>query len=274
MSEETAAPTAEPAPASAETIALNAAIDAAPGENTEAEAPAEGEKKTKTPEERRLAQLQRAVDRRTKRIGALEQELAEFRANGGLRQRQVSADNDASADDDGPVSLTRAELDELVTARAKKLAPTLTEQAAEAKRRAGVVDSLAKTWGKEKFDELASDLNEAFDGLVDGSGRPKPATDAVFEADDPKAVIEFLADPENLEEAERIARLNPVQAGKAIAKLEAQMKANAAKDKPRASNAPAPLEPVKGAGPAKLSLLDLEGEAFDKRRREQIANRR
>jgi hypothetical protein len=277
---ETAAPPAPEAPASTPdpaTIALteaNRAIDedtsdpaadeAAKATNEAAEAT---KKPEKSPEQRRIDQLQRAVDRKTR-------QLAEFRAREGLSRQQQAPDNRASADDSEPLSLSRAELDELVNKRAAELAPTLSEQAAEAKRRKGVVEGLAKTWGQERFDELASDLDDSFGGLADSHGRPKPATEAVFEADDPKAVIEYLADPEHHDESEAIARMSAVHAGRAIARLEDRLKAEKAKAKPKVSNAPAPLEPVRGAGPAKTALADLEGAAFDAKRREQIKNRR
>ncbi len=155
----------------------------------------------------------------------------------------------------------------MVNERAAKLAPTVAEQAAEAKRRKGVVEGLAKTWGQERFDELASDLDDAFGGLADRAGRPKPATEAVFEADDPKAVIEYLADPENLDESERIARMSAVQAGKAIARLEDRLKAERQKDKPRASKAPAPLEAVRGAGPVQKAPGDMTDAEYAKWRK-------
>lgn len=263
MTEETAAPIAPEAPASIDPVTeKNKAID----EDANAGVPEPPPKPEKTPEERRIAQLQRAVDRKTR-------QLAEIRAREALTRERSEPKIRETADDNEPVSLTRAELQELVTAEAQKLAPTLSDQANEAKRRTGVVDGLAKTWGQEKFNELASDLDDAFGGLADSAGRPRPATEAVFESDDPKAVIEFLADPDNLDEAERISRLSAVQAGKAIAKLEAQLEAKKHKEKPRASNAPAPLEAIKGAGPAKKALADLTGDDFDRRRREQIANR-
>jgi hypothetical protein len=272
---ENAAPTAPEAPAStpdAATVALteaNRAID----EDTSGDPPPveaveeKPAKPEKTPEQRRIDQLQRAVDRKTR-------QLAEFRAREGLTRDRQDQDNRPSADDGEPVTLSRAELEAMVNERATKLAPAAAEQAAEAKRRKGVVEGLAKTWGQERFDELASDLDDAFGGLADRAGRPKPATEAVFEADDPKAVIEYLADPEHTDESEAIARMTAVQAGKAIARLEDRLKAEKAKAKPKASNAPAPLEPVRGAGPAKTALADLEGAAFDAKRREQIKNRR
>ncbi len=51
--------------------------------------------------------------------------------------------------------------------------------------------------GRQKFDAYASDLDDAFGGLVGQDGKPKPATDAIFESEMPAALIEYLADPEN-----------------------------------------------------------------------------
>lgn len=204
-----------------------------------------------TPEQQRIKELeqrekrlQRSIDRRTR-------QLYEARSRAGLTQPAIVDNNGDNADDSQPLSVTRAELAKYVKAEAEKLAPTLAEQRAEATRRQGVIDSLAKTWGQEKFDEVASDLDEAFGGLQDAGGRPKAAIEAVFEADDPVAVIEWLANPENSDEAERISRLSAVQAGKAIAKLELKIAAEAEKAKPKVSKAPAPLEPVKG--PARIN---------------------
>jgi hypothetical protein len=159
----------------------------------------------------------------------------------------------------------------MVKAEAAKLAPTLRDQATEAERRQSVVQTLAKTWGQERFNELASDLDDVFGGLADSSGKPKPATEAVFEADEPAKVIEWLADPENHEESERIARMTAVQAGKAIAKLEAKL-ASAA-PKPIPSKAAAPLEALRGQGKTEKKLADLSGKEFAERRRRQIAQR-
>jgi hypothetical protein len=109
------------------------------------------------------------------------------------------------------------------------------------------VTKLAKEWGQEEFDAKASELDEAFGGLADAQGRPKPATDAIFDADDPKAVIEYLTDPDNADEAERIARLPQLRAGR---ESPARGKAGSRrrKAKPKPSNAAKPLEAVKGGG--------------------------
>lgn len=208
----------------------------------------EGEAKPeKTEAERERTRMQRGIDRRTRQLAEARAELDHLRQR-GLTQKPQGADNQPPADDSEPLSLTRAQFRDAVAAEAAKLAPTLSEQAAEVQRRQSVVQSLAKTWGQERFDEVSSDLDDAFGGLTDSSGKPKPAIEAVFEADDPKTVIEFLADPDNADEAERISRLSAVQAGKAIAKLEATLSAKPAAAKPKSSNAPAPLEPVRGGG--------------------------
>lgn len=271
-----AQPSAAELAATAELTAKNRAIDQA--ENVESEedkaarlAELAKAKPEKTPEQREIERLRRGIDRKTRQL-AEERTRAQFRES-TFSSGERPANNRAPADDDTPVTLTRAEVEKLVKAEAAKLAPTLRDQLSEVERRQSVVQGLAKEWGSQRFDELSSDLDDAFGGLEDASGRPKPAIEAVFEADSPAKVIEWLADPDNADEAERISKLSAVQAGKAIAKLEAKL-ATEAKDKPQPSKAPAPLEPVRGAGKPEKRLADLSGADFDKRRREQIAQRR
>lgn len=235
MSTETALPPGTPAeasePAETQAVAVESTETEQPAEPSEK---AEEPKKEKTPEEREIARLRRRVD-------SLTRQKYELKAVAPQRQ-------DTQASDDEPVTLSRAELAKYVSEQAKQLAPEMNQQQAEIERRQGVVSSLAKSWGQEKFDELANELDDAFGGLTDSRGAPKPATDAIFEADDPKAVIEFLTDPDNADEAERIARLSPIQAGKAIAKIELKIAEAKSKAKPKPSNAPSPIESVRGGG--------------------------
>lgn len=217
------------------------------GEN--ADAGKAEEKPQKSPEERERQRMQRGIDRKTRQAAEAKAEAAQLRAElDRLRAGSIDGTNRQPQDDSEPVSLSRAELARLVKEEAAKLAPTIKQQEAEIEHRTGVIQSLAKTWGQEKFDTLAAELDDTFGGLADASGRPKPATDAIFEADDPAAVIEFLADPENADRAEAIGRMGPTQAGRAIAKLEAEIAAKKADSKPRASNAPRPVEALRGAG--------------------------
>jgi hypothetical protein len=198
-------------------------------------------KKEKTPEQREIERLRRRVDNLTRQ----KYELRASAPAGGQQQQQQDHNQ---VDDDEPVTLTRAELQRQIAEQAQKLAPTMREQQAEAERRHGVVQTLAKEWGPEKFDTLSAELDEAFGGLADRSGTPKPATDAIFHADDPKGVIEYLTDPDNADEAASISKMGALQAGRAIAKLELKLEAAKSNAKPKPSNAPAPIEPARGGG--------------------------
>ena len=196
-------------------------------------------KPDKTPEQREIDKLRRRLDNKTRQV-------YELRAQTPVQQHQQQ--QASQEDDDEPVTLTRAELNRQIEERAQKLAPSMKDQHVEAERRQGVVTSLAKDWGTEKFNTMSSELDDAFGGLIDRSGAPKPATDAIFEADNPKAVIEFLTDPDNADEAERISKMTAGQAGRAIAKLEVKLEAEKSKAKPKPSNAPSPVEPARGGG--------------------------
>jgi hypothetical protein len=212
------------------------AAGAASGEDEGGE-PAAGAKKEKTPEQREIDRLRRRVDNLTR-------QKYELRA----AVPTTTQEQQNQADDDEPVTLTRAELNQRIAEQAKQLAPTMREQQAEAERRHEVVSTLAKEWGQEKFDNLSAELDDAFGGLVDRSGAPKPATDAIFEADSPKDVIEYLTDPDNADEAVSLSKMSALQAGRAIAKIEQKISAAKSQTKPRPSNAPAPIEPARGGG--------------------------
>lgn len=283
MTTENALPTAteatagtQQAEASAETKALNAAIDSAEGENqdnTEAAADKPKEeaapKKEKTQEEREIARLRRRVDNLTRR-------LYEGKSRGDERQltpQAIEDDNRTQQRDNEPLSLSRQELQELIDKEARKLAPTIKQQEAEIEHRRSVVTKLATDLGKEKFDALASDLDDALDGLT-ANGRPTPAADAIFGSEDPRALIEYLADPDNADEAEAIGRMSAVQAGRAIARLDTKLASKKAQAKPQPSKAPPPIEDIRGQGAPKKSLFDLSDAEFMKRRREQVKNRR
>lgn len=240
MSEEPSIATDTPAasPEAEQLIAPQVEGEAVEGDEAKAEPEAKPEK---TPEQREIDRLRRGIDRRTR-------QLSDARAQLDLTRSNNIKDNQPTADDSEPLSLTRAQLAELVKAEATRLAPALRSETAEIERRQGVIQSLAKTWGQERFDEVSSDLDDAFGGLTDRSGKPKPALEAIFEADEPAKVIEWLSDPENLDEAERISTLTGAQAGKAIAKLEARLSTVAPKPTSKASKAPAPLAAVRGQG--------------------------
>ena len=179
---------------------------------------------------KKLRNAERRINTLTKRLGGAEERL---------RTPEIGGTNESEQDDSDSLSLSRKELADLIR----------QETVMEQRRR--VAESLAKDWGQERFNALASDLDAAFDGLTDAKGQPKAAADAIFESDDPKAVIEYLADPDNAAEAASIARMSAVQAGRAVAKLEAKLSSKKAGDKPQPSKAGAPIEMERGRGTVK-----------------------
>lgn len=275
MSDETVLPTAEEAPASGQQTeqADPADLDTSTETTTEAKIEEEPAKKEKTAEEREIARLRKIVDRRTKRIGSMEERLAEI--EGGLRARPIGATNETEEVNSEPLSLSRAELQRLVTEEARKLAPSISEAQAEIEHRRKVVDGLAKSWGQEKFDALAEDLDAAFGGLTERNGKPKAATEAIFESDAPQALIEYLADPDHTDEAEAIGRMSAVQATRAITKLETKLAQAKAADKPQPSKAAAPIEAIRGSGTLSTGYrADMSDAEFATLRARQKAQRR
>lgn len=229
-------------------------------------------KKEKTPEEREIARLRRRVDNLTRKRYELESRVTRTDV-ASTRQGIESQTADQPAEDE-PVQLSRRELQELIDKRAQELAPTITQAKAEIERRRETIEKLATTWGQEKFDALAADLDDAFGGLADQHGKPKAATDAIFEADNPQALIEFLADPENAAEAQSIARMSPIQAGRAIARLETKLSAKASEDKPKPSNAPRPLESERARGSLNTAPDPSDTKAWMKWANEQERGKR
>jgi hypothetical protein len=222
-------------------------------------------KKQRRNMERRISSLQR-------KLGYYEAQITQNPQQ--LQNRSGSDTNEPEHDDSDRVALSRQELAKLIQEEARKLAPEVKAQEAVIERRRAVVEGLAKDLGREKFDAIAGDLDAALDGLTDAKGNPKPAADAIFEADDPRGVIEYLADPDHADEAAALARMSPIQAGKAIAKLEAKLQAKA-QNKPQPSKAPAPIEAARGQGQPALNgysphMTDAE---FVKWRRQQIQRR-
>ena len=250
MEETVALPVAEvPAGASTAPAEQPAQVE---GAQQEGEEPKEAEaKKEKTPE-------QREIDRQARKIDRLVRQREELRARlgpEGLTPPQNKSNNPAVESEGDTLTLSRAEL-QRIEADAERRGLTKQEQRAEIEQRAKVVEKLSSSWGREKFDAMANDLNEAFDGLTDRSGKPKPATDAIFECDDPKALIEYLADPDNADEADSISRMGDRQAGRAIAKLELKLAEKAKEAKPQASKVAAPIETGRGSGGTRQAMPD------------------
>jgi hypothetical protein len=214
---------------------------------------AEAEKPAETPQETEVEDDEKLPSWAKKKLRNMERSMRHAqRKLGAYEERLQTAPrvehNQPEQDDSEPLSLSRRELEQLVQAEAKKLAPVLKDQETVIEQRRRIADGLAKEWGQEGFRQRAENLEAAFGGLTLADGTPKAAVDAIFEADDPKSVIEYLRDPDNATEAEAIARMGPIQAGKAVAKLEYKLQAKKATDKPQPSKAAPPIETERGQG--------------------------
>jgi hypothetical protein len=248
-----------------------APVEGAPQEGEKTEPPAA---KEKSPEEIERIRLNRKIERLVQQRGELRARLEQFSQRENVTQGEIRATNTASPSDNETLQLTRADLQKLIDQKAREIAPTIKEQEAEFERRSAVVKKLASDWGQEKFNGLAADLDEAFDGLTVGN-RPKPAVDAIFESDDPRSLIEYLADPDHVDEAEALSRMSAIAAARAITKLEAKLAADRTKAKPQPSKVAAPIEPLKGQGKATEGYRpDMSDADFARWRRKSIAQRR
>lgn len=265
VEQETALPQAETsAEASGQPVAEQ--LEQSNESNQDGQEPKEQvEKKVKTEQEREISRLRRRVDTLTRQKYDREAQLQQLQSQAPRRNN----DDQHESQDDEPVQLSKRELQDLIDRRAKELAPTIKQQDAEIEHRKAVVQNLSKAWGQEKFDSLASDLDAAFEGLADRSGKPKPATEAIFESEDPASLIEYLADPENADEAEAIARMDHLKAGRAIAKLELKLSALKEDAKPQPSKAPQPIEPARGKGTVNTAPDPKDTKAWMKWANEQ-----
>jgi len=208
-------------------------------------------KPAKTPEQKELEKARRRIDKLTRRLHEQSAQYAK------PTQREYH-----SPDDDEPITLTRAELQAKIQEEAIKVAPVVKEQEAVLEHRKAVIAALDKDFGTEKFNEIAADLDEALGGLADRNGHPKPVADAIFESENPRALIEYLADPDHEDEAKAIGRMSATQAARAIVKIEAKLS-----DKPKSSKAAEPLAPVKAAASGKKSIFDMSDKEFFEQRR-------
>jgi hypothetical protein len=244
-------------------------------ENSEQNGEQKEPAKERSPEEQERIRANRRIERLIRKNGELKARLEASSQRENFTPSQSRATNPPeSHSDNETLQLSRAEIQQLIEQEARKLAPSIKAREAEIEQRRAIVDGLAKDWGQAKFDSLSASLDEAFDGLT-ANGRPKPAVDAIFESDSPRALIEYLADPDHADEAEAISRMSAIAAARAITKLEAKLAAEKAKDKPQPSKAGSPIEPLKGQGSSdRRSLFDLSDAEFMKRRREQVARRR
>lgn len=181
-----------------------------------------------------IRKLERRIGNRTKALGARDAELAHTRAELERLRAQGGAANDDEDDDPAPARGKDVDPE----TRAREIASDMLRAQSVAAKTRGMLDE-AKQW--PDFREVAADVADELP-FVDKKGKPTPFIEAVLEADKPAALLYHLG--KNPEVLESLADLTPIQLGRRLAKIEAELKPSA----PRRSNAPKPLEPVTGRG--------------------------
>ena len=241
MTTETALPDASEQLAGASDQPVDAPIvetDVAQPEGADAEAATAEEKKPERhPLEKVLAKEQRRNQSLARRVHQAEAALAQY---GALQRPAIGDINQHEGADSEVLSLPKAQLDRLIEERARALAPSITSQAAERELETAAVSALQKTLG-DRFMEATNDLAAVF-------GADKQM--AVLRSSAPAALIEYLTDPDNADEAEGIAEMDAFATGGALANIVHKLAASKAGNKPQRSNAAAPIESVKASGAA------------------------
>ena len=213
--------------------------------------PAEAEK---SPSELRIEQLERDLASERRRVvkrdrtqGKLYQELAQARE---VLQRGAAPAEQEQGREIDPVALAThiADVRE-ITAKSNK-----------------VVSEGEKRFSD--FKQAVVQLAEEVGPLFDQHGRPTSVAEAVLDSDDPAGLLHYLGT--HPDTAAELADLKPTQLGRRIERIETLMKA-----KPRISNAPAPLTPVKGTSANSNDLNDeISADEYLRRYRAKQTQRR
>ncbi|MGZ3317258.1 MAG: hypothetical protein ACXU95_08125 [Isosphaeraceae bacterium] len=149
-----------------------------------------------------------------------------------------------------------AKIDRTVEAKTEeKLRANLgTSADREAARAAQTTYEAFMTNAAEEAEAAGVDLDAVFDTLRRQPSFPQQIFDLVAEADHPARLAEYLA--ENPGELDRVSRLGPAMAERALAKMQASLPK--LKSKPNATNAPPPVPTVGGRGASQLDPEKIE----------------
>ena len=205
---------------------------AAPAEDQQQEQQPEGEQKPERhPLEKELAKERRRISRLVEQREISRAEANNLRAEldrlRGPDLQNTRTDDKNSADESDVVRIPRSELPKL----AERLRSEANEQEALRKSAADMRKALG-----DDFERVTDELAEIFNADLQF---------AVAASEAPAELARYLTDPDNADEAERIRRMSPIQAGRAFAKIEAKLTAKP--EKPQPSKAPKPVDPVRGS---------------------------
>ena len=132
-------------------------------------------------------------------------------------------------------------------------------------------NAIAKDGGARftNFERAVQAVAQEIGPLFDRVGRTTGLGEAVLSADDPAAVLHAIGTDSDL--AGELAEMTTIQQVRRIAKLETELGKPA---EPKASTAPKPIAPVKGAGSGTKDPAQMSDAEFAQWRKEQIKARR
>lgn len=218
-------------------------------DNAEPEAQADAEQPEADDREKALKRMERRIQRLTAaryeaeaRAKAAAEEAARFREQFQQPEAQPEVDPIKLADVIARVRETNAKANQIAKVGSEKF---------------------------QNFGEAVRTLNEEAGPLFNQHGLPTALGEAVFESDDPAALLHHLGT--NPEVAAELHGLTPIQLARRIARIEAQM---AEPPKPKVSNAPKAIRPLSATRPAQGELRDdMPIDEWARRFREQLATR-
>lgn len=257
--------------------AADATAKPAAAENTEDQAPSDEPKVENTDDPDKEAKRQgRRFERR---LGKAFREAAEAKAKADLYEKQLNEMRAATAPKapEGEPTLAQFDYDPEKYATAKaEFAKTQAAKDFEAKQRTESVNrtqqEIASKW--DDHVEKAVDKYDDFHEVVGELSPNTPFTAAIMQAPNAGDLAYHLG--KNTKEAERIAKLPPLNQVFELGLLAAKLSSKPAEPK-TPSKAPAPVTPVTGTAPASNTGIDdsnLSDDVWMKRRQKQIASRR
>ena len=210
-------------------------------EGQKADGSEEAKSVEKTAEQKELERLRRQVTKSHRTQGRMHQETVE------LRERLAQLEQAQTGMADGEKQ--KAEVDPVKLAREIATIERVTEKA----------NAVAKDGQKRfaDFTDALTTLREEAGDLFDRKGLPTSLGEAILDAEDPAALIQYLGANDEL--AAELQGLGPAALGRRIGRIEAQMKSEP-KPKPL-SKAAEPIAPLKGTANAAVKSLEQMSQA-------------
>lgn len=246
--------------------------------------------------QKRINELTRAKYDQQRRADAAEARARELEAELGKHRPKQQESTQSGRKTLADFDYDETKFYEYLDAEADKRLDERLEKKEREREQRKTQESRANSW-KERvaaFEKEHSDFTERV--YADGVPFSDAMAEAIAESEYGPQVAYWLADPENRDEAERISKLSPAGAARAIGRLESKFEAKSepepkpegeAKGEAKPVNklaesrattkAPAPppkMEPSDSASKKPWNDPTLSQEEFNKRRRAQIAARR